>query len=94
MADARFKSRSFRRIAKRTPKFGSKITFERRKPRKAVCAICGKEIHGVKNLLSKDLRKLAKSQRTVARPYGAYICSECLRKLMKEKARLSKYNKQ
>ncbi len=92
MADARFKSRSYRRISKRTPKNGSKVFHERRKPGKAVCAICGKELHGVKINLTSEVRKFAKSQRTVARPYGGYICSDCLRKLMKERARLSKLN--
>jgi len=92
MADSRFKSKSYRRVSKRTPKFGSKTVYTRKKHRKVVCAICGKEIHGLKRFLPSDLRKLAKSQKTIARPYGAYICSECLRKLMKEKARSSKYN--
>ncbi len=31
--------------------------------------------------------RLNKTQKRVSRPYGGYLCHECLRKLMKERAR-------
>ncbi len=87
MTAGRFKSRSFRRVKKRMPSGRVKTTYTRRKPKKARCAICGKELHGVPRVLPSELKKYAKSQKRPSRPYGGYICSSCLRKLMKGKAR-------
>ncbi len=92
MTAGRFKSRSFRRVKTRTPKSKVKTVYTRRKPSKAVCAICGKELHGVKRVLPNDLKKYAKTSKRPSRPYGGYICSSCLRKLMKEKARAESKN--
>ena len=93
MAEGRFKSRSFRRVKTRTPKSKVKIVHTRRKPSKARCAICGKELHGVKRVLPSELKKYSKSQKRPSRPYGGYICASCLRKLMREKARSDAKNK-
>ena len=87
MTAGRFKSRSFRRVKKRTPSGKVKVIYTRRKPKKARCAICGKELHGVPRELPAELRKYAKTEKRPERPYGGYICASCLRKLMKEKAR-------
>ena len=93
MTAGRFKSRSFRRVKKRTPKSGVKTVYTRREPSKAKCAICGKELHGVKRALPTELKKYAKNKKRPSRPYGGYICASCLRKLMKEKARADSKNK-
>ncbi|MGB9748240.1 MAG: 50S ribosomal protein L34e [Candidatus Woesearchaeota archaeon] len=92
MTAGRFKSRSWRRVKVRTPK--KLVThYKRRKPKKIVCALCKKEIHGVPREFPKKLQSMAKTKKRPERPYGGYLCSECLRKLMKEKARKSEFNK-
>ncbi|MEM2121580.1 MAG: 50S ribosomal protein L34e [Candidatus Woesearchaeota archaeon] len=92
MTAGRFKSRSWRRIKVRTPK-RTIVRYTRKKPKKAVCALCKKEIHGVPREFPKKLKSMAKTKKRPERPYGGYLCSECLRKVMKEKARNSSFNK-
>jgi large subunit ribosomal protein L34e len=92
MTAGRFKSRSWRRVKVKTPK--RLIThYERKKPKRAVCAICKKELHGIPRAFPKELQSMAKTKKRPERPYGGYLCSECLRKIMKEKARNSGFSK-
>ncbi len=42
-----YRSRSLRRVYVRLPGGETTIHYERRKPRQAVCAICGKPLNGV-----------------------------------------------
>lgn len=51
------------------------------------CAVCKNPLHGVKRLRRSKLRKLAKTEKRPERPYGGYLCSKCMREIMKERAR-------
>jgi len=53
----------------------------------AKCAVCGKPLQGIPRLRVAEIRKLPKSKKRPERPYGGYLCSECMRELFKEKAR-------
>ena len=88
MASKKFRSRTFRRIHVRVPKGKSILRFERRKPGKAQCGVCGDILKGVAWDLPYKIRKLAKTQRRPERPYGGNLCSKCMRKKFVEKARM------
>jgi large subunit ribosomal protein L34e len=78
-----YRSRSWRRKYVRTPGGRVVVHFERRKPKIAHCAICGRPLHGVPRLRPVDLRKLPRTMRRPERPYGGYICPSCLARLLK-----------
>lgn len=84
---AGFISRSKRRIKKRLPSGRVVIHYEKRKPNPPVCAVCKSPLHGVKTAVRGV--KLAKSEKTVARPYGGKICGKCFRRLLKSAFRES-----
>ncbi|HDJ96552.1 MAG TPA: 50S ribosomal protein L34e [Candidatus Aenigmarchaeota archaeon] len=80
-------SRKRRRVKVRTPSGRVVIRYERRKPSIAKCARCGKPLHGVPRLIPSKLRKLPKTKKRPERPYGGYLCSKCMREVIKEKVR-------
>ncbi|MCE4617767.1 MAG: 50S ribosomal protein L34e [Desulfurococcales archaeon] len=77
------RSGSLRKIRKRTPGGRLVIHYERRKPGVARCTLCGRPLNGVPRLRSVKLRRLSKTSKTVSRPYGGVICTECLANLIK-----------
>ena len=79
------RSRSFRRVFVKTPKGSSKLSYKARKPKKAVCASCGKQLHGIKKDRPYKINKLTKSKRRPERVFGGNLCSSCSkRKLIKD----------
>jgi large subunit ribosomal protein L34e len=83
MSQGRTKSRTLRRVVKKTP--GGRLVkhFNKRKPSKATCASCGKTLVGVPRERPKKLATLPKTQRRPERPYGGVLCSLCSRKKIK-----------
>lgn len=57
-----------------------------KKKSRAKCARCKKPLAGVPSR-QKELRKLPKTKKRPTRPYGGYLCSSCMRELIKEKVR-------
>lgn len=77
------RSRSLRRVKVRLPgKY--KVKYTKRKPSFAKCARCKKPLHGTARNLPVKIKGLAKSKKTVARPYGGNLCSKCMRLVIKE----------
>lgn len=85
MPEGKFKSRTFRRVYKRTPGSVAVLTHVRRKPAKHKCAKCGTVLAGTAREL--PYKKLTLSQKRPTRPFGGYMCSSCTRKVLREKAR-------
>lgn len=83
------RSRSLQRKRIRTSGGRTVIHFEKRRPGSARCAICGRILNGVPRLRPVDLRRLPKTSRRPERPYGGYICPQCLTKLLKDAIRSS-----
>ncbi|MCI4410007.1 MAG: hypothetical protein QXX32_04930 [Thermofilum sp.] len=44
------------------------------------CAICGRPLHGIPKLTAREERR---GVRMPSRPYGGYLCHECLQKALK-----------
>jgi len=76
------RSRSLRRVYRRTPGGRTVVHFERRRPGKPVCWRCGKPLGGVPRGLPVEVRGLPKSRKRPNRPYGGYLCSTCLAELL------------
>jgi len=60
---------------------------KKKRPKIPKCAICKKPLHGIPRGRVKEMRNLAKSEKRVERPFGGYLCSKCMREVMKEKVR-------
>lgn len=87
MPSPRRRSTHQRRIMRRTPGGVLRVRYDKRKPGKARCGECGKELTGVARELPYIMRNLPKSAKNVTRPYGGNLCFECSREVLKEKAR-------
>jgi len=90
MPSGKDKSRSKRRVFVRTP--SGKVTLHhiKRKPGKAVCAVCDKVLSGITRIRAYRLKKIGKSQKIPSRPFGGNLCSSCARKKIIETVRSKK----
>ncbi|MBN2421409.1 50S ribosomal protein L34e [Candidatus Woesearchaeota archaeon] len=85
--EGRQKSRSLRRLERRTPKGRVVVHYIQKNPSKARCAGCGKVLHGVSRTHSNKLSKLSKSERGPSRPHSGQLCSFCSRNAIINKYR-------
>lgn len=81
------RSRSLRRVYRRTPGGVAVVHYERRKPGPARCARCGRPLFGVPRLRPSQLRGLPKTRKRPERPYGGVLCANCLEELLREAVR-------
>ena len=87
MPESRYRSRSYRRVHKKTPGGKTVLRYKKKKPSKHVCAKCGQLLHGVPRGRPYEIRKLSKTKKRPNRPFGGYLCSECARSHFKSEAR-------
>ncbi|MBW2967188.1 50S ribosomal protein L34e [Candidatus Woesearchaeota archaeon] len=81
------RSRTLRRVHRKTPGGKTALHFEKRKPSKAKCGQCGKLLPGVPRERPHKMTKLPKTKKRPERPYGGVLCSACMRKKMVASAR-------
>lgn len=81
------KSRSFRRVSKRTPGAKNVMHYVRRKPSRARCAITGEVLHGVKRMTDAKMRNTPKTQKRAERPFGGVLGSRASRRVIIEESR-------
>lgn len=74
------RTRTLRRVRKKTPKGKIVTHYIQRRPSKSKCAVCKNPLLGMPNLVPHKLKKLSKTQRRPERPYGGYLCPACLKK--------------
>lgn len=82
MVQGRLKSRSLKRVKVVVPSGKTVTHYRRAKPQKHKCANCLAELNGIPAKVNP--KKLTKSQRTVARPFGGHLCSKCSRLVIKD----------
>jgi len=87
MVEGRKKSRTFRRVKVKTPGGETKVHYKRRKPSKAKCSGCGKNLAGVPRELPGKMTKMPKTKKRPERPYGGKLCTQCTRNKIKQTAR-------
>ncbi|MBI4439286.1 50S ribosomal protein L34e [Candidatus Woesearchaeota archaeon] len=86
MVPARAKSRTMRRVFRRTPR-GTKKVFELRNPKKAHCSVCSRELQGIPRMRPSELGNSPKTAKRPERPYGGVLCSGCSRRRILVNAR-------
>jgi large subunit ribosomal protein L34e len=79
------RSRSLKRVVKRTPGNMLTVHFKKEKPDYAKCGNCGKKIVRAR-LRPSEIRKLPKDQRRPERPFPE-LCPKCMREKIKEMIR-------
>lgn len=87
MPAGRFKSRTFRRIPRKTPGGRVSLQYRKRKPSKAVCGKCGALLAGVPRERPFKMMNMPKSAKRPERPFGGVLCSACMRKKIKDSFR-------
>ena len=87
MPQPRLRSRSLRKIFRRTPGGTTAIHFKKRKPKAAKCGNCGALLKGVPRAFPFRMRSMAKTKKRPERPYGGVLCSKCMRQEMINKIR-------
>ena len=71
------RSRTLRRVYVTTPGGINKILYKKRKPKKAHCANCGKELHGMVRNIPSVIRNISKSSKHPKRMFGGNLCANC-----------------
>jgi large subunit ribosomal protein L34e len=82
-----FKSGRLRKIFVKTPGGRVKVHYRERKPSRAVCGNCKKQLAGVPRERPSKMMNMPKTAKRPERPYGGVLCSACMRLLMKQRAR-------
>lgn len=80
MVSGRHKSRTFRRIAVKTPGARNIIHYKKRKPQAAKCGSCKATLKGVPRERPYKMRNMPKTAKRPERPFGGVLCSKCSRK--------------
>jgi len=71
------RSRTLRRVYVKTPGGKNKILYKLRKPGKAHCANCGRELQGVPRNISSIIRNLSSSSKHPKRIFAGNLCFNC-----------------
>lgn len=91
MPEGKYKSRSYRRVFKKTPGGRNVVHYTRRKPAKARCPVTGDVLKGVPRERPVKMRNMAKTKKRPERPFGGVLSSKASRAVLKQKAR-TKFN--
>ena len=90
MPAGKHKSGRYRKIFVKTPGSKVKVHFRERKPSKAICGSCKKQLAGVPRERPAKMQNIPKTAKRPERPYGGVLCSKCTRKLIQQQARQTK----
>lgn len=78
MTPGKNKSRRLKKVQVKTCK-GTTTHFRQRNRQIAKCAVTKKPLRGIPRKTNKRFSKLNKSQKTISRPYGAYMSHQALK---------------
>lgn len=87
MVSGKQKSRSKRRIYRRTPGGRIALHYVKRRPSRAVCGNCGGTLAGVPAVRGTVMRKLAKSSKRPERMFGGNLCASCSKRAIISRSR-------
>lgn len=83
----RHRSKSMRRLKRRTPSGKRVMHFKRRKPKRARCYMCNSLLHGVSRNVASKVRGKAKTKKRPERKFGGVLCARCSREEIKQAVR-------
>lgn len=81
--------RSGKRKIIKSPKKNYRVASLRKKPKRAVCAMCGTVLHGTARGTPVEVRRMTHSERRPTRPYAGVLCNRCLTRIIIERTRAS-----
>lgn len=87
MVQRRLRSRSKKKIKRRTPEGRVAVHYRKRRPGLPKCSRCGRQLPGLKAHRPGTLKGVSRSKKRVNRPYGGNLCSACMRSVIKLRAR-------
>jgi len=87
MPAPRHRTKSVRRVFRKTPGGKTVLTYRKNKPNKAKCASCKDVLKGIIRERPYKMAKARKTQKRPERPFGGNLCTKCLRVKIKEEAR-------
>jgi len=82
MVKPMLRSRSKKKVHKRTPGGHTVLRHKGKKHGVKTCARCSKHLSGVPSDASSVIRNLSKSQKAPNRPYAGVLCQECVERLV------------
>ncbi|MEM3980590.1 MAG: 50S ribosomal protein L34e [Ignisphaera sp.] len=86
MAKPGHRSRSYKRIYRRTPSGRTALHYERRKNTPMKCSRCGNILAGVP-IKETERKSLPKTAKRPERIYGGVLCPRCLKVVLKRVVR-------
>lgn len=93
MVKPMLRSRSKKKVQRRTPGGRTVTHYKKKKPAKQKCGRCGRLLSGVPNTIPSEVRKLSKSERVPTRPYAGVLCAKCVEDLVRYTTRFEvKFN--
>ncbi len=87
MPQGRYKSGRFRKVFVKAPSGRVHVHYKERKPKKAHCATCRKELLGVPRERPVTMVNIPKTAKRPQRPHGGVLCASCSRKVLKQTVR-------
>ncbi|MEW5897153.1 MAG: 50S ribosomal protein L34e [Nanoarchaeota archaeon] len=87
MPAGKHRSGRFRKIFVKAPGGRTAVHYRERKPSKALCGRCKKQLAGVPRRRAAEMANMPKTAKRPERPYGGVLCSACMRDLLRNKAR-------
>ena len=85
---SQFKSRTrLRQKFVKVPGGRTVVQYVKKKPSKAKCGSCGRILPGTANERPYKMQNMPKTKKRPERPYGGFLCTRCLRRLIIENAR-------
>jgi large subunit ribosomal protein L34e len=87
MVEGKLRSRTFRRVFRKTPGGRNTIHYVKRKPKIAHCSVCGAKLKGVPRERPYRMQNMAKTKKRPERPFGGVLCSACARQKIIDEAR-------
>lgn len=85
--EPKHRSRTLRRVFRKTPGSKTVLSFRARKHSKAKCNVCGAVLNAVPREISSKMKNMPKTKKRPERPYGGVLCSRCMRSKIVSKVR-------
>lgn len=87
MVQGRLKSKTLRKLFRRTPGSKTVIQYKKRATNKPRCGLTGQELHGIPRGTQFKLKNLPKSKKRPQRPFGGVLSSMAMRRVLIERSR-------
>ena len=87
MTLGKLKSRTYRRVQRKTPGAKTATHYVKSSPSPSKCTSCGAVLPGVARGRKAEMQNMPKTKKRPERPFGGVLCTKCSRKKIKLEAR-------